>query len=154
MRNVFVYAGIAATFFAGGLIAGQIIPPATAQGAPPVLPTQVVNLIAMTDEEIGPLAPNGDVRSRLLGATEHGTVTVQSGNVLKHYHADANEVQYIIDGSGSFWLGDKEIQIKPGDLIMIPKGTVHAGSKATTGRYRAIAFKMPPQRSDDTKRVD
>lgn len=154
MRAPFVYAGIAATFFAGGLIAGQIIPSATAQGAPPVLPTQIVNLIAMTDEEIGPLVPNTDLRTRLLGATEHGTIAVQSGNVFKHYHADANEVQYIIDGSGSFWLGDKEVQIKPGDLIMIPKGTVHAGSKAATGRYKAIAFKMPPQRSDDTKRVD
>lgn len=140
--------------FAAGLLVGRGAPNAQAQGSPPALTPQIINLAAMTDDQIGPLVPNTDLRSKLLGSTEHGTVSVQSGNVIKHFHADAHEVQYIIEGSGSFWLGDKEQQIKPGDLIIIPKGTVHAGSKASTGRFKAIAFKMPPQRPDDTKRVD
>ena len=85
--------------------------------------------------------------------TEYGTVAVQSGNVFKHYHADANEVQLVLAGSGSFWLGDREVQVKPGDLVTIPKGTVHAGSQATEGRFRVLAIKLPPQRPDDTHRV-
>lgn len=153
MRNVLICSGMAAAF-AAGLITARLVPVAQAQGSPPALTAQIVDLAAMTDEQIGPLIPNTDLRSRLLGATEHGTVAVQSGNVLKHFHADAHEIQYIIEGSGSFWLGDKEQRIKPGDLVIIPKGTVHAGSKAATGRFKAIAFKMPPQRPDDTKRVD
>lgn len=153
MRAPMICAGFAAAF-AAGLLVSRVSTEVRAQGSPPALTAQIINLAAMTDEQIGPLVPNTDLRSKLLGATEGATVSIQSGNVFKHYHADANEIQYIIEGSGSFWLGDKEVQIKPGDLILIPKGTVHAGSKASTGRYKAIAFKTPPQRPDDTKRVD
>ncbi len=153
MRTPMIWSGFAFAF-AAGLVVARFVPDATAQTAPPTLTAQIISLTAMTDEQIGPLVPNTDLRTRLLGATEHGTVAIQSGNVFKHYHADANEIQYIIEGAGSFWLGDKEQQIKAGDLVIIPKGTIHAGSKAATGRYKAIAIKMPPQRPDDTKRVD
>jgi mannose-6-phosphate isomerase-like protein (cupin superfamily) len=139
--------------FAAGLLAARIAPPAEAQPAPAALTPQIINVMSMTDAEIGPLVNNTDLRSRTLAVTEYGTVAVQSGNVFKHFHADATEIQLIIDGVGSFWLGDKEVQIKAGDFIIIPKGTVHAGSHASTGRFRAIAIKLPPQRSDDTHRV-
>lgn len=153
MRAPYVLAGLAASF-AAGLLAARLAPEAQAQSSPPSLTAQIINVPAMTDDQIGPLQPNGDLRSRLLGATEQGTIAVQSGNVIKHYHADAHEIQYIVEGSGSFWLGDKEVEVKPGDLIIIPKGTVHAGSKATSGRFKAISIKMPPQRPDDTVRVN
>ena len=41
----------------------------------------------------------------------------------KHMHPNTNEIQYILEGTGTIWLGDKEVQVKPGDLIVIPKGT-------------------------------
>jgi quercetin dioxygenase-like cupin family protein len=40
--------------------------------------------------------------------------------------------------------------VKAGDLVIIPRGTPHAGSRATTGRFRALAIKLPPQRAGDT----
>lgn len=153
MRAPVICAGLAAAFIAG-LFAARTLSEASAQPAPIGLTSQIINLLAMTDEQIGPLVPNTDLRSRLLGATEHGTIAVQSGNVFKHFHADAHEIQYILEGAGTAWLGDKQVDLKPGDLVIIPKGTVHAGSQATTGRFKAIAIKMPPQRPDDTKRVD
>jgi len=152
MRVPLLCAGLALSF-AGGLLADRLIPAAEAQSAAPAMVPRIVNLMTMTDDEIGPLAANADLRSRSLVVTEHGTVAVQSGNVVKHYHADANEIQFIIDGTGSFWLGDQQVTVKPGDLVIIPKGTVHAGSNATTGRFRALAIKLPPQRPDDTIRV-
>lgn len=151
MRLPFICGGLAVAFLAG-LGATRVLPSAEAQSAP-AMQAQVINLMALTDDQIGPLAPGGDLRSRTLVVTPEGTVAVQSGNVVKHYHADANEIQLILDGAGSFWLGDKEIQVKAGDLVIIPKGTVHAGSHAETGRFRALAIKLPPQRSDDTHRV-
>jgi quercetin dioxygenase-like cupin family protein len=48
-----------------------------------------------------------------LVTTPAGTVAVQSGNVAKHFHADGNEIQLVLDGAGSFWLGDVEQQVKP-----------------------------------------
>ena len=142
--------------FLCGIAATRLAIPAVAQtNAPgPGFDAKIVNLIDMADEKIGPLQPLSELRSQLIGATEFGTVSVQSGNVIKHFHPNTNEIQYIIEGAGSFWLGDKEVQVKPGDLILIPKGTTHAGSKATTGRFRAIAVKLPPQGPTDTVRVD
>ena len=127
--------------------------PATGPAAPPPLAAGLINLTGLSEDEIGPLVSGTDLRSRTLVVTEYGTVAVQSGNVFKHYHADANEVQLVLAGSGSFWLGDREVQVKPGDLVTIPKGTVHAGSHATEGRFRVLAIKLPPQRPDDTHRV-
>lgn len=149
MRLPLLCAGFGAAF-AAGLLAHRLVPQAEAQAGPAPLTPQIINLMSMTDEEIGALIPNTDLRSRTLAATPEGTVGVQSGNVLRHYHADANEIQLILQGEGSFWLGDREVQVKPGDLIIIPRGTPHAGSRATTGRFRALAIKLPPQRPGDT----
>ena len=74
------------------------------------------------------------------------TVQVQLGTVGKHYHASSNEVQYVVEGQGKFWLGDSYKDVGPGDLIIIPKGTPHAG---TTTPFKAIAIKTPPQAKDD-----
>lgn len=153
MRKVVIAASVAAAF-ASGYVASRIVPDALAQGVASGLTAQIIDISGMSDEQIGPLIPNTELRTRTLVATEWGTVGVQAGNIFKHYHADANELQYIIEGTGSFWLGDKEVQIKPGDLVIIPKGVHHAGSKPSTGRFKALAIKLPPQRSDDTKRVD
>ncbi|MDN3564669.1 cupin domain-containing protein [Paeniroseomonas aquatica] len=142
-----------AAAFAAGLLAARVVPEAEAQPGPPPMVPQIINVMAMTDDEIGPLVPNTDLRSRLLSATGDGTVSLQSGNVMRHFHADANEIQLILDGAGSFWLGEREMQVKAGDLVIIPKGTVHAGSRATTGRFRALAIKLPPQRPGDTVAV-
>ncbi len=45
-------------------------------------------------------------------ATSDGmTLSVQDGNTPKHLHNNANEMQYILEGTGTIWLGDKEVQI-------------------------------------------
>ncbi|WP_431284788.1 AraC family ligand binding domain-containing protein [Humitalea sp. 24SJ18S-53] len=149
MRLPLLCGGFAAAFVAGVLVT-KIVPHAEAQSAPPAMAPQIINVLTMTDEEIGPLIGSTDLRSRPLVVTEFGTVGVQSGNVARHFHAEAHEIQLILDGAGSFWLGDREVQVRAGDLIIIPKGTAHAGSRATTGRFRALAIKLPPQRAGDT----
>jgi quercetin dioxygenase-like cupin family protein len=148
-----VLCGSLAAAFAAGILVNHMISSAEAQSSPPQLTARIVNLLALSEEEIGPLAPNADLRSRTLVTLPEGTVAVQSGNVVKHFHADANEIQLVLDGAGSFWLGDKEQQVKAGDLIIIPKGTPHAGSKASSGRFRSLAIKLPPQQTGDVHPV-
>jgi len=80
------------------------------------------------------------------------TLSVQAGNVPKHMHPNANEMQYILEGTGTIWLGDKEVKVKPGDLVIIPKGTAHGGTKPDgSTAIKAIAIKTPPQAPDDMK---
>ena len=66
---------------------------------------------------------------RLFVAADGMTISIQDGNVGKHMHPNTNEIQYILDGTGTVWLGDKEVRVKPGDLVVIPKGTAHGGTK-------------------------
>jgi mannose-6-phosphate isomerase-like protein (cupin superfamily) len=140
-------AGFAAAF-AAGPSPDRLVPHAAAQSGPPPLTLQ--SLFTMTDEEIGTMAAGSDLRSRLLVATPDSTISVQSGNAPRHDHADANAIQLILQGEGSFWLGDRQVTVKPGDRVIIPCGVPHAGSRATTGRFRALAIKLPPQRAGDT----
>ena|SRR5579871_2853039 len=86
---------------------------------------------------------------KILAATEGATVQMQVGSVGKHYHANANELQYIIEGHGKMWLGDKQVDVGPGDLIIIPKGTAHG----MMTDYKAIAVKSPPQAPDDMHKL-
>src|SRR5215475_14394647 len=59
-------------------------------------PTYTVNAVAVTDE------------------------------VKAHRHPDGDHVTYIVSGQGTLTLDDKTIALKPGMIVHIPKGVVHA----------------------------
>jgi mannose-6-phosphate isomerase-like protein (cupin superfamily) len=108
----------------------------------------MIDLGSMKHGDI-PTTPNPEMNSKLLVKTDNATVAVQSGNVAKHMHPKTDEIQFIIEGSGSMWLGNERKDFKPGTLIIIPKGTAHAGTVVTSGPVKAIAIKIPPQPQDD-----
>jgi mannose-6-phosphate isomerase-like protein (cupin superfamily) len=90
------------------------------------------------------------MNTKMLVVTDNATIQIQSGNVAKHIHPQTNEIQYIVEGSGAMWLGNERKEFKPGTLIVIPKGTPHAGTIVAQGPVKAIAIKIPPQPKDDT----
>jgi mannose-6-phosphate isomerase-like protein (cupin superfamily) len=66
-------------------------------------------------------------------------------------HPDANEIQYILEGTGTIWLGEKEVSVKPGDLGRDPEGHRRmAATKPDSGSapIKAIALKTPPQAAE------
>jgi len=138
-----------ALMFAGGLLLGRIDRAQAADAAPPLTPT-ILHTLAMGATELPPAAPGATLQSKIVAATDGATVQVQVGTVPKHFHANANEIQYIVEGQGKFWLGDSYKDVRPGDLIIIPKGTPHGG---TTTAFKAIAVKSPPQAKDDVHPV-
>jgi len=141
--------------FAAGLVVSHLTTTAHAQPSNAPLQPQIIDISAYTDADIGSVIPNmGTLRTKTLVVTPNGTVSVQSGNVPKHTHQTADEIQYIISGTGTFWLGNEQREIHPGDLIVVPKGTVHAGAVATSGEFKAIVIKLPPQALGDTQLVD
>jgi len=146
MRTVTFTASLAATFVLGALCA-RLVPAASAADAASA--PRIVHLLAVTDEELGAPRPGTTLRSQTLHAAPGATVVIQTGDPPKHYHANSDEIQYVIEGSGTFWLGDTRRDVGPGDLIIIPKGTAHGASVATTGRFKVLAIKTPPQAADD-----
>ena len=140
-----------AAAFAAGLVASSLatysVSNAYAQSTP--LAPVMVDLAAMKHADM-PTTPNPEMNTRMLVTTDNATVQIQSGNVAKHTHPKTDEIQYIIEGSGSMWLGNERKDFKPGTLIIIPKGTAHAGTVVASGPVKALVIKIPPQPKDDT----
>ena len=145
--NRALFLGSIALAFAAGYGA-RLLPPAVA--ADTMMTAQVLHVPDLSGDALGPAAASG-FRSKMFVAADGMTISVQAGNVPKHMHPNTNEIQYILEGTGTIWLGDKEVRVKPGDMVVIPKGTAHAGTKPDSGVFMAIAIKTPPQAPDDTK---
>jgi mannose-6-phosphate isomerase-like protein (cupin superfamily) len=151
-HTAFRTAAIAVVAFGMGLGAARIAAPAGAAAAP--LQPAILDLSAIGQADLptpSPSSPNN--RSKTLVVADGATVAIQIGTVAKHYHADANEIQYILDGTGTEWLGDKEYPVKAGTLLIIPKGTAHAGTTQTSGHLKILAIKTPPQDPADVHPV-
>jgi len=136
-----------ATAFVAGCGVTYLMRPALAAES---ITAQVVHVPELTGDALGPASATG-FRSKMFVSADGATISVQDGNVPRHMHPNTNEIQYILEGTGTVWLGDKEVHVKPGDLIVIPKGTPHAGTKPDGRPFKAIAIKTPPQAPDDTK---
>ncbi len=148
MKHLAVPALAVLVAFGAGFGAAHLTAPATAASMP--LTPQLIDLAAITPADLKPVAPGSPVSAKGLVAQDGMTLGIQIGPAPKHYHADANEIQYVIDGTGTEWLGDKQVALKPGILLIIPKGTAHGGSVETAGHLKLIAIKTPPQAPDDT----
>ncbi|MDG3007560.1 cupin domain-containing protein [Paludisphaera sp. Pla2] len=48
--------------------------------------------------------------------------------VPPHHHTQCDECLYVFSGRGAFWMGDPatKAEFRPGQLIIFPRGTVHA----------------------------
>ena len=142
--NRTVFLGTVALAFAAGYGA-RLLPQAIA--ADTMMTAQVLHLPDLSGDALG-LASGTGLRSKMFVAADGMTISVQAGNVPKHMHPNTDEMQYILEGTGTIWLGDKQVAVKPGDLVVIPKGTAHGGTSAP---LKAIAIKTPPQAPDDVK---
>ncbi len=151
MKNVFRTAAVAAVAFALGVLAAWGPRPAGAAAA--ALQPAVIDLSAVTFDSLPPANPaTPNLRSKTLVVTDGATAAVQMGTIFKHYHADANEIQVVIGGSGSEWLGGKQVPLAAGTLVIIPKGTTHGGL-TDSGGLKLFSIKTPPQDPSDTHQV-
>jgi mannose-6-phosphate isomerase-like protein (cupin superfamily) len=147
MNRIVITISIAAAFAAGCGVTHLMQP---ARAAAENITAQVIHTGELEGDALAP-ANAGGMRSKMFVSVDGATVSIQDGNVPKHLHANANEMQYILEGTGTIWLGDKEVRVKPGDLVVIPKGTAHGGTKPDGRTLKAIAIKTPPQAPDDIK---
>jgi mannose-6-phosphate isomerase-like protein (cupin superfamily) len=141
---------VAVVAFGAGFAVSHVPQPARAAAAP--LQAAAIDLGAITATDLPTPAPtNPNLRAKTLVVADGATAQIQLGTVIKHYHADANEIQYVVSGSGTEWLGDKQVALKPGMLLIIPMGTPHAGT--TDANLKILSFKTPPQAPTDVHPV-
>ena len=149
MNRVAITLSIAAAFAAGCGVTHLLRPAYAAD----VITAQVIHTGELEGDAISP-ANAGGMRNKTFVSVDGATISIQDGNVGKHMHPNTNEIQYILEGTGTIWLGDKEVKVGPGDLVIIPKGTPHGGTKPDGRTLKAIAIKTPPQAPDDTKMLN
>ena len=157
MQRYIYLAAIPAAFVAGVFVShltGSAQAQMQMQAPSSELSPQIIDLSTINDPELGNIVPDmGSLRSKTLVATANGTIALQTGNVPKHTHTYSDEIQYVISGSGTFWLGDRRREIHAGELIIIPKGTIHAGSEPSSGEFKVLSIKLPPQGPGDMQMV-
>jgi quercetin dioxygenase-like cupin family protein len=137
---------VAGLAFAAGLAVAHVQQPAGAAGAP--LQPAVIDLAALQPSDLAtptPASPN--LRAKTFVVADGATMAVQIGTIFKHFHADANEIQIVLAGSGTEWFGDKQITLKPGTMLVIPAGFPHGGT--TDPSLKILAVKTPPQGPTD-----
>ena len=136
-----------ATAFAAGCGVTHLMRPALAADN---ITAQVIPTGELEGDKISAVNAGG-MRNKVLATADGMTIAIQDGSPPKHMHPNTHEIQYVLEGTGTIWLGDKEVTVKPGDLVVIPKGTPHGGTKPVGRTIKAIAIKTPPQAPDDTK---
>jgi mannose-6-phosphate isomerase-like protein (cupin superfamily) len=146
MNRVVAALSLTAAFAAGCGVTHFLRPALAAE----TLTAQIIHTGDLEGDALSPANAAG-MRNKTFVVADGATVAVQDGSPPKHLHANAHEIQYILEGTGTIWLGDKEVRVKPGDLVIIPKGTPHAGTKPDGRTIKAIAIKTPPQAPDDVK---
>lgn len=148
MKQTLRLLGVAAISFALGLGIARM-PLARAAAAP--LTAAAVDLMAIAPDAMPtPTTTFPNLRSKTLVVADGMTAALQMGTAPKHYHADANEIQIVLAGTGTEWLGNEQVPLQPGMMIVIPSGTNHAGLVDTSGgKLRFVSIKTPPQAPTD-----
>src|ERR1700682_5045897 len=124
MNRIVATVSIAAAFAAGCGVTHVLRPAFAAE----TITAQIIHTQELSGDALG-AANAGGMQSKMYVSADGATLSIQDGNVGTHMHPNHNEIQYILEGTGPIWLGDKEVKVKPGDLVIIPHGTQHGGRK-------------------------
>ncbi len=73
----------------------------------------------------------------------------QGAATERHYHRDAEEIYYVLDGRGQMEIDGETATVEAGDAVLIPPGAWHQ-IRAVTERLRFLCACAPPYRDEDT----
>jgi quercetin dioxygenase-like cupin family protein len=68
-------------------------------------------------------------------------ILVSPGNgAAPHSHPEANLQYYVLEGTLTFLIGHRTIQVGPGDLLYVPRGTLHAVQNGDSSARMIASF--------------
>ena len=89
--------------------------------------------------------PTAPVRNQSLAEA-----TLEPGQATqRHYHAETEEIYYLVEGSGEMEVDGDSRPVSSGDAILIPPGARHQITAAGE-RLRFLCCCAPPYRHEDT----
>jgi mannose-6-phosphate isomerase-like protein (cupin superfamily) len=89
--------------------------------------------------------PTAPVRNQSLAEA-----TLEAGQATeRHYHAESEEIYYVVEGSGEMELDGERRRVDVGDAVLIPPGARHQ-IRADAGRLRFLCCCAPAYRHEDT----
>ena len=98
-----------------------------------------------TIRELCGLPTGGSVQQSLAEATlEPGQATDP------HYHAETEEIYFVLSGAGEMELEGERAHIAPGDAVPIPPGAWHQIRSTGTEPLRFLCCCAPAYRHEDT----
>ncbi len=105
-------------------------------------------------DETAPLdCPYGNV-TRVVTGGDGGVANVHVVRVTKgseHYHAEYDEVYYVLAGRGRIALEDEVHPMRPGTVIVIPRGVRHWLEADDGDELEFIIFGSPGMSFDDER---
>ncbi|MFQ5931949.1 MAG: cupin domain-containing protein [Nitrospiraceae bacterium] len=60
-----------------------------------------------------------------------------------HVHGDQDKVYLVLEGKGTFQVGQEEQQMGPGQVTLAPAGAEHGVRNHTSGRLKVLVFVAP-----------
>ena len=98
-------------------------------------------------DETNPIScPYGHVE-RIVTGGEGGIANVHVVKVTaggRHFHADYDEVYYVLSGEGTINLDQHEHALRPGAVVIIPAGVPHSLQALPEQELEFIIFGTPP----------
>jgi mannose-6-phosphate isomerase-like protein (cupin superfamily) len=89
--------------------------------------------------------PTAPVRNQSLAEA-----TLEPGQATeRHYHREAEEIYYVVEGEGELEIDGERRRVRPGDAALIPPGARHQ-IRADSGRLRFLCCCAPAYRHEDT----
>lgn len=76
------------------------------------------------------------------GLTANIATGVDKGNSL-HTQPQHDELLVVLEGEAEFQVGDEQRHVSPGDLIFIPRNTLHGRVRTLTERWAVLSIYAP-----------
>ena len=78
----------------------------------------------------------------------------RGASTTPHYHPRAEEIYYILEGSGLMRIGKQATKVGVGDAIAIPPGQIHQITNSGNSILKFLCCCAPAYEHDDTVLVD
>jgi len=77
--------------------------------------------------------------------------TIEAGAAtIRHYHRAAEEIYYLVEGSGTMEVDGVTARVTAGDAVLIPPGAWHRLEADASGPVRLLCCCSPPYAHEDT----